>query len=377
MKIWDAIIVGAGPAGCAAAYDLARAGREVLLLDRASFPRQKACAGGLTLKAVQALRYPIEPVIRQRVSRMRVEHEGRPPVVLRRRSPYCFMTVRQELDDYCFRQTVAAGPRFQRIHAISTITEDPSGVTLVVDGQSIKARFLVGADGVHSQVRQLTGGGAGWFWRAFALEATVPLANATDQDLVFDFAPVRNGYGWIFPKGDHVNIGLYSYASDEKIDRTRLAAYIGNRYGDSSAADVLGQFAGFGAARHEVGATRIFLAGDAGGFVDPLTGEGIYFAIASGQATAQAIEFGLSSDAPAHRYFAQATARLRADLAVTTSAAHWFYANLDQGYRILSMRILHTAALNAFANGLGLAKLAGAAKKMMRLTSHRENLTVQ
>ena len=77
--------------------------------------------------------------------------------------------------------------------------------------------------------------GAGWFWRAFALEATVPLPNAAEQELVFDFAPVRDGYGWIFPKGDHINIGLYSYASDEKIDRTRLAAYIRDRCGDASA----------------------------------------------------------------------------------------------------------------------------------------------
>src|SRR5271170_7300474 len=202
MKRWDAIVVGAGPAGCAAAYDLALAGHEVLLLDRAEFPRQKACAGGLTLKAVKALRYWIEPVVRQQVSRMRVERDAHHSTVLRRKSPYCFMTVRQELDDYCFRQTVAAGANFQRTRAITAIPEDGSGVIITADGQAIRARFLIGADGVHSQVRQLTGGGASWFWRAFALEATVPPANADKQELIFDFAPVRNGYGWVFPKGD-------------------------------------------------------------------------------------------------------------------------------------------------------------------------------
>src|SRR5271170_208354 len=175
MKRWDAIVVGAGPAGCAAAYDLALAGHEVLLLDRAEFPRQKACAGGLTLKAVKALRYSIEPVVRQHVSHMRVERDASRSIVLRRRSPYCVMTVRQELDDYCFRQTIAAGATFQRIRAFTAITEDPSGVTMIADGQALKARFLVGADGVHSQVRQLTDRGDGWFWRAFALEANVPL----------------------------------------------------------------------------------------------------------------------------------------------------------------------------------------------------------
>src|SRR5271165_797142 len=355
MKLWDAIVVGAGPAGCAASYDLAIAGREVLLLDRAEFPRQKACAGGLTLKAVNALRYSIEPVVRQHVSHMRVERDANRTIILRRRSPYCVMTVRHELDDYCFRRTLAAGAEFRRIRALTTITEDSSGVTVTADGQVLKARFLIGADGVHSQVRQLTGGGAGWFWRAFALEATVPLRDASEQDLVFDFAPVRDGYGWIFPKGDHINIGLYSYAGDEKIDRARLAAYIRDRYGDASATSVIGQYAGFGASRHEITASRIFLVGDAGGFVDPLTGEGIYFAIASGQAVAAAIDSQLDWDAPAHLHFVQGTARLRADLAISTSAARWFYGNLDQGCRLLSMPLLRGAALNAFANGLGVA----------------------
>src|SRR5271157_203087 len=143
MKIWDAIVAGAGPAGCAAAYDLVLAGREVLLLDRAEFPRQKACAGGLTLKTVQALRYSVEPVIRQQISHMRVERNANEATVLRRRSPYCFMTVRQELDEYCFRQTLATGAEFQRIRAITAISEDSSGVTITSDGQPLHARFLV------------------------------------------------------------------------------------------------------------------------------------------------------------------------------------------------------------------------------------------
>ena len=70
MKIWDAIIVGAGPAGCAAAYDLGKGGWKVLLVDRFHFPRTKACAGALTMKAVGALRYPIQPVVRNVCTRL-------------------------------------------------------------------------------------------------------------------------------------------------------------------------------------------------------------------------------------------------------------------------------------------------------------------
>jgi len=370
MKLWDAIIIGAGPAGCAAAYDLAHAGREVLLLDRAEFPRQKACAGGLTTKTVRALRYPVDSVIRQRLNYLRIERDADHSTILRHRSDYCFMTVRKELDDYCFRQTVAVGAEFRRITSVTWISEDADRVEIAVDGQTLRARFLVGADGVHSAVRRLAHGAAakaqdspGWFWRAFALEANVNVADAASQDLIFDFATVRDGYGWIFPKGDHVNIGLYSYAADEKIDRARLAAYIRSRYGDVGAEDVIGQYAGFGAAHHTISATRIFLVGDAGGFADPLTGEGIYFAIVSGQAAAEAIEAALHSGTPAHRRFQQATERLRADLAVSTSGARWFYSHLDQGYKFLSMPLLRGTAMRAFAEGINLSQLARRVRK--------------
>jgi geranylgeranyl reductase family protein len=376
MKLWDAIVIGAGPAGCAAAYDLAQAGREVLLLDRAEFPRQKACAGGLTTKTVAALRYPVDPVIRRSLNHLRIERDTDRSAVLRRRSDYCFMTVRKELDDYCFRQTLAAGAHFQRIRGLSAIREDENSVEITIatntESQILRARFLLGADGVHSQVRQLThsaaesasGNDASWFWRAFALEANVKIPDAAAEDLVFDFAPVRDGYAWIFPKGDHVNVGLYSYAPDEKLDRARLSSYICARFGDVPAEDVIGQYAGIGAAQHKISATRIFLVGDAGGFVDPLTGEGIYFAVVSGQAAAEAIHHALRSSFPAQLRFQQATQKLRADLALSTSGARWFYSNLDQGYSYLSMHLLRGIALRAFAEGLNLSKLALAVQKL-------------
>jgi geranylgeranyl reductase family protein len=377
MKLWDAIIVGAGPAGCAAAYDLARSGREVLLLDRAEFPRQKACAGGLTSKTVRALRYPVAPVTRQTLAHIRIETPDSKSTVLRRHDDYCFMTVRQELDDYCFRQTLAAGAQFRRIRAITGIAEDGDRISLEVNldagGETLQAGYLIGADGVHSQVRQLLfGKNPEWFWRGFALEACARVPDAARQDLLFDFAPVRDGYGWIFPKGDHVNVGLYSYSGNEKIDRTRLAAYVRSRFGDVPAEDMIGQYAGFGAARHMIPAGRAFLVGDAGGFVDPLTGEGIYFAVVSGQAAAGAVESALRSGAPAYLLFAEATAKLRADLALSTSGARWLYNNLEQGCNLLSVPGIKGVAVRAFAEGLNLSGLAERVRKLLSLRIPRQ-----
>ncbi len=106
MKVWDAIVVGAGPAGCACAYDLATAGKSVLLLDKAAFPRMKACAGGLTMKTVRALRYSVEPVVRETIHDIALEGPER--LTVRSRKAICVMTVRQELDAFCLNKIAAS-----------------------------------------------------------------------------------------------------------------------------------------------------------------------------------------------------------------------------------------------------------------------------
>src|SRR5258708_22638867 len=112
---YDAMIVGAGPAGCAAAYDLAARGRSVLLLDRRRFPRVKPCAGALTLKALAALRYSVRPVIRYVADSMWMGRRLEERVLFRSRYPVCALTVRAELDDYCLRPTIARGAELRAL----------------------------------------------------------------------------------------------------------------------------------------------------------------------------------------------------------------------------------------------------------------------
>lgn len=362
MGLWDAIVVGAGPAGCAAAYDLAAAGRRVLLLDRAAFPRPKACAGGLTRKSLLTLRYSVAPVIRRTVSAVVVEKRAGEAATLASRSAVCSMTVRQELDDYCLRQTMAAGARFARIGAVESIEEGAREVALRVDGQTFHGRFLVGADGVHSRVRQLLCGDTSpWLRRGFALETQV--RDAGDSQLIFNLAAVRQGYAWVFPEGDHLNVGLYSATPAEKLNRERLSQWIRARFGAASAGSTIGQHLGFGAENAPSPRRRVFLLGDAGGFADPLTGEGIYGALVSGQAAAAAIDAELREGAPADNVFAERTAQLRRDLRLSAAGARWFYGNLDAGFRALTAPLLRGAAINAYANGTRIAALANAVRR--------------
>jgi geranylgeranyl reductase family protein len=365
MKVWDAIVVGAGPAGCACAYDLAVAGKSVLLLDKAEFPRVKACAGGLTMKTVRALRYSIEPVVRQSVDRMVLEERDSSRIPVRKKKSICVMTERSELDAYCLSKTIETGAVFRRTRGISGIYRNADGVAVTTEDEVLRGRFLIGADGVNSQVRRMTSRDESWFRTAFAIEANVP-RDGRNEDLVFDFAPVMAGYGWVFPKRDHVNVGLFSMDKDEKLNRSRLSAYIAQRFGEKAKAEkFIGQHAGFGAAQHRVENSRVFLVGDAGGFVDLLTGEGIYGAVVSGQAAAAAIRSNLEENVPAKATFIRLTENLRKNLHIAERAAVSFYANPQRGFRAMKMPLLRSAILKSYADGLDLATIVQLAQRIL------------
>jgi geranylgeranyl reductase family protein len=360
-RLWDVMVVGAGPAGCAAAFDLAAAGRSVLLLDKCSFPRPKACAGGLTIKAVRALRYSIDPVVRKVVRRVRLE-DGPLSSLLKSRQPICVMTVRAEFDEYCLGKTIAAGACLERISAVRQVVRSNSGVQLVTSGGTYQARFLVGADGASGQVRRLCAQGS-WFSQGFALEVQTA-APQEEVDLTFDFATVRNGYAWIFPKGDHLNIGVYCQSSAEGLTRSRLLRYVEDRVGTDKVDHVTGQYLGIGAGacasdrvQREL-RDRVLLVGDAGGFVDPLTGEGIYGALLSGQAAASAILSEMRGEGAAADAFEDYLAGYRQTLHFSARAAAAFYADPARGFRAMRLPFVRRCMVRTYTQGLNVKSLA-------------------
>jgi len=412
---YDILIAGAGPAGCAAAYDLARAGRRVLLLDRRNFPRPKACACGLTRKTLAALRYSVEPVIE------RICHEivlqppqelGAPSMTtasssawvgshgarsrdirIRTRTPICAMAVRERFDAFCLEQTLAAGAAFKKIDSILTLRQLPTHIELdiaTVDGrETLSAPVLIGADGSSGQTRRLVHqqDEPVWYQKGFALEATIPYAAlpsplpaAVDpHDLVFDFAPLPGGYGWLFPKADHINIGVGAFAPQDEGDahlklvtRQLLAHYTREKLGvnlDLIDTHITGQHLGMGGHAYTPHG-RALLAGDAAGLVDPLTGEGIHSAIVSGQAAAAAIleTANLGAPCPASGTWVGSATNLSAAyqkhlrplqqaLAFSHRAARHFYATPERGFRVMRTPLLRSLVLKTYADGVPHNKL--------------------
>jgi len=412
MTSYDVLIAGAGPAGCAAAYDLARAGKRVLLLDKRTFPRHKACACGLTRKTLKALRYSVEPIVErvchEIVLQQTASKASQREVRVRTRNPICAMAVRERFDDFCLQQTLATGANLRKIEGIVSIREvgdlhtGATGVEIDIattDGiETLAAPFMIGADGSNGQTRRLaeglrTSGEATaaalpaepqWYARGFALEATVPYAalpamlpgGDAPHDLIFDFAPLPGGYGWLFPKGDHINIGVGAFAPANQVQlkdvtRTLLAEYALAKLGvatliDSGLSKITGQYLGMGGFAY-VPRGRVLLAGDAAGLVDSLTGEGIHSAIVSGQAAAAAILASVDADRHANvaEEYAKRLRPLQETLAFSQRAAQAFYKQPERGFRVMRTPLLRSLVLKTYADGLQHTKLLGVLAKIV------------
>ncbi|OUS28292.1 hypothetical protein A9Q99_12235 [Gammaproteobacteria bacterium 45_16_T64] len=358
MSSYDVVIVGGGPSGAAAAYDLANAGFSVVILDKKNFPRFKPCAGGLTTKALHRLRYSIAPIIRNTTQTMVVGYGTGRQNTLTTQAPICALTVRTELDQFCLEKTLQQGATFEKISGIKSIHQSTDRVTLITkNDQSFECKYLLGADGAHSQVRKLTQEFSP-DRTAVALEGIIPFERLNKiPEFTFDFGVVKKGYGWLFPKHDHLNIGLYTRRPDEaSLGKSELKLYAQARLGIDNIDHVCGFPIGTGGEFYRPKAERVFLVGDAAGMSEALLGEGIHNAIKSGQAAASAIISTKTSNRSALESFKNDCKPVMEDAHNCRKIARVFYKTLPLAFPALSRYPIGPMAMNGFAAGLTLTE---------------------
>ena len=290
MSSYDAIVVGAGPAGSVTALRLAREGASVLLLDRAKFPRDKPCGGGLTYRAIRELPVDVTPVVEDVVDRfefsfrykLRFERQSAATIIL--------MTQRKRLDHFLAEQAAAAGAEFRQGAKVTAVAEDG---TVTVEGETLRAGVVVGADGVNGVTTRSLGLEQGYRY-GVALEGNVPYARTSKARFrgraVLELGVVPGGYGWVFAKGDHVNVGVGGWDSEGPRLRTHLARLCAAHSIPEGAVESLrGYRLPLRRRDDALGKGRVLLVGDAAGLVDPLSGDGMYEAFVSARLAADAV----------------------------------------------------------------------------------------
>jgi geranylgeranyl reductase family protein len=338
MERVDVLVAGAGPAGAATAILLARSGARVVLVDRATFPRDKPCGGGLTGRALRAMPVDPTPVVEDVVDRFELRLRYGRSFERASDTPLVKMTQRVRLDMFLVEEAAASGADVREATRITGVVPGDDSVEVRTTAGSLRTRVLVGADGANGVVARAVGldqhivrgvafeGNAGW--------DTIPEARYRGR-AVIELGTVPGGYGWVFPKGDHANLGVGGWEREGPRLRDHLVR-LAEAHGITVAR--LTDVKGHRLPMRRLGASpcrgRVLLVGDAAGLVDPLSGDGMYEAFVSARLAAQAIRTGdlagyataLSAALDRH-----AAASWRAKSAIDRSAAACFWAARSPG----------------------------------------------
>ena len=293
----DVAVVGAGPAGSTTAREAASRGASVLLLDRAKFPRDKPCGGGVTIRCANLLPFSIDPVVEDVITGARLKIGNGREVTRDSKRPLTYMTQRRRLDAFLVEQAQAVGAEFRDGEAVTTVERRPDRTYTVQTkgGTTVHARVVIGADGANGVVGNRLGYEAA-ATAAVALEGNVPYPDGVPDRwrhrVALHFGDYPGGYGWVFPKGDHVNVGVGGWKDTRGVNVRDMLAHVCDVYGFevSDLTNLRGHHLPMQRRGMLMAAAGSAVVGDAAGLVDPLSGEGIYAALASGTAIGPVIE---------------------------------------------------------------------------------------
>ncbi len=308
---FDVIVVGGGPAGATAAYQMGQAGAKVLLLDKAkAFPREKPCGGGLSARLLQRFPYvrnfltsgevPVNPV-----ARVHLESPDGTRVVYQQNDPILYLIRRWEFDAALFRRAqsvceVRNGVTIRRCQVDTAHVELES-----TEGETFVAPLVIGADSANSVIARHTGLRSEAAHKEYAVdmmeETDYSRLQVADREAIYLFLTLTQtfGYGYIFPKTEHLNLGfgckldwyltaLRGKGAEHHAEWVDTLKGKGDVTGETDPSRYKAFPIPVSGPLAQTYTDRVLLAGDAGGFVNAFTAEGIFYAMVSGSLAAEA-----------------------------------------------------------------------------------------
>ncbi|WP_199549484.1 geranylgeranyl reductase family protein [Streptomyces sp. N35] len=292
-EVWDVVVVGAGPAGASAAHAAAVAGRRVLLLEKAELPRYKTCGGGLIGPSRDALPPGFELPLKDKVYAVTFSLDGKFARTRRSKKMLFGLINRPEFDQQLVESAQKAGAGLRTGVTVSRVEqhgpEVPGRRTVAVglsDGGTVLARAGVGGGGSASRIGAHVGVKLDQV--DLGLEAEIPVPPTVAEDwkgrVLIDWGPLPGSYGWVFPKGDTLTVGVISARGEGAATKRYLEDFIG-RLGLAGFEPAIssGHLTRCRTEDSPLSRGRVLVCGDAAGLLEPWTREGISYALRSGR----------------------------------------------------------------------------------------------
>lgn len=292
---YDAIIIGAGPAGATAASRMARKGLLTLLIEKERLPRYMACGGGLTQAVTKHIDFDYSATVERVVTGVTLSYKQVPEYKLCPPGLKIEMVSRNRFDNQAVEEAVRSGTKL--IEGIKVVAVEEGRMEAAVrteGGETFQGQIVVGADGSNSVAAQAAGlkgnqCGIALAGEMYPVDGTIP--DTFSNRIFFRFGDIQNGYGWIFPKSDHYSIGVLTRSSRYSAFSPVYEHFKEHFPFLKSAEERIkcGRLLSFNRGYRTLNTKRICLVGDAASLVDPLTGEGISHALHSGVIAADVI----------------------------------------------------------------------------------------
>jgi geranylgeranyl reductase family protein len=289
LQTYDVIIVGGGPSGSTAGFLLKKAGFKVLIIDKKEFPRDKLCGGLVTQKSINFLNDIFgenftSSVVEDIKNSVEIYFKNKLISSFSTNVPF-YLVDRKKFDFYILKRYLGIGGEFRSKTSFNSIDFSKNQIQLTNE-DILGFKYLIGADGALSQVRKYVE--PDFKPSGYCLETFITSKNP-DNSLKVYFGDLKIGYGWIFPRK---NVNVVGIGADFNLNRIRFNRSFEdiNRIVSDFVQKPKGAFIPFGEmVEKPVRDNKIFLIGDAAGFVDPVTGEGIYYALKSGEMVSKAL----------------------------------------------------------------------------------------
>ncbi len=344
LPSYDVIVVGAGPAGTTAAYELANAGLNVLIIEKETFPRYKPCGGGLSLKIDRILHCDIKEVIEATIMGAHFTYQQKEGIHILSDRPVAYMVMRDRFDSLLVSEAAKAGATFLDGNRVKGVSLSKKGYEVFAGDKVFNCKYVIGADGVNGIVRRFTHPR-----RRRAVAASIEAEIPVDQPVIdghhhyihIDFGIIPYGYAWTFPKRGRLSTGIAGFKGAIKEPKRYFDKFIKGH-------PTIGRMEGYSYKGYPIPLFKnpqhltkdgMMLVGDAGNLVDPFFGEGIYYAMRSAQIASTVVSGAINKgSSDLSRYDTLLASELYPEFKAAQKISHVVYTFPMMWYDLLSAR---------------------------------------